>query len=187
MPKAGTSRSAGARNLANEIVASKNAPTTFPLAYVQMQLAHSLCQCSGHPKLNWRPRKLNTFADDLTNECFRRFDSSLRVELGEFRFHIDASLGQTPFSGRILAPPRSMQGPGCQALPDFKRARYDKTKRACGGAVPGLKPLRASPVRSQRKNLHNHGKGSQVRVGCVPLSELFSDCVDSVLNVYISR
>ena len=84
VPNAGTSQSASARNLANETVASKNATTKFLLAYVQMQLAHSLCQCSGHPKLNWRPRKLNTFVDDVTND--RRFDSSLRVELGEFRF-----------------------------------------------------------------------------------------------------
>ena len=66
-PKAGTSQSAGTRNLANET--SKNATTKFPLAYVEKQLVHSLYQCSGHPKLNWRPRKLPRFFQAHESIC----------------------------------------------------------------------------------------------------------------------
>ena len=33
-------------------------------------------------KLNWRPRELNTLADELTNEVFDHFDQSKRVHVG---------------------------------------------------------------------------------------------------------
>ena len=73
---------AGTDNLANETVTVKNNTSRFPLAYVQMQLSHSLYRCGGHLKLNWRPRELNTLADELTNEVFDHFDQSKRVHVG---------------------------------------------------------------------------------------------------------
>ncbi|CAE6970985.1 unnamed protein product [Symbiodinium sp. CCMP2592] len=73
--------SAGTDNLANETVTAKNSTLKFPLAYVQMQLSHSLYKCGGHLKLNWRPREVNTIADDLTNESFGAFDPNLRIHV----------------------------------------------------------------------------------------------------------
>ena len=73
---------AGADNLANETVTVKNNTSRFPLAYVQMQLSHSLYRCGGHLKLNWPPRELNTLADELTNGVFDHFDPARRVHVG---------------------------------------------------------------------------------------------------------
>ncbi|CAE7420359.1 Exosc3, partial [Symbiodinium sp. CCMP2456] len=59
--------SAGTDNLANELVTRRQGTTKFPLTYVYMQLQYDLFRCGGHMNLNWRPRELNTAADDLTN------------------------------------------------------------------------------------------------------------------------
>ena len=72
---------AGTDNLANETVTLKNSTNRFPLAYVQMQLSHSLYRCGGQLKLNWRPRELNTLADELTNEVFDHFDLAKRIQV----------------------------------------------------------------------------------------------------------
>ena len=72
---------AGTDNLANKTVAAKNSAARFPLAYVQMQLSHSLYKCRGHLKLNWRPRDLNVPADALTNELQDSFCAELRLNI----------------------------------------------------------------------------------------------------------
>ncbi|CAE7203224.1 unnamed protein product [Symbiodinium sp. CCMP2592] len=72
--------SAGTDNLANELVMRRQGTTKFPLTYVYMQLEYDLFRCGGHMNLNWRPRELNTEADDLTNERFSAFDLALRID-----------------------------------------------------------------------------------------------------------
>jgi len=71
--------SAGTDNLANELVTRRQGTTKFPLTYVYMQLQYDLFRCGGHMNLNWRPRELNTAADDLTNNRFDAFDMSRRI------------------------------------------------------------------------------------------------------------
>ncbi|CAE7244366.1 unnamed protein product [Symbiodinium sp. CCMP2592] len=72
--------SAGTDNLANELVMRRRGTTKFPLTYVYMQLEYALFRCGGHMNLNWRPRELNTEADDLTNERFSAFDLALWID-----------------------------------------------------------------------------------------------------------
>ena len=73
--------SAGADNLANELVLRSQSTAKFPLTYVYMQLEYDLYLCGGHMSLNWRPRELNVAADELTNSRFESFDLAKRIEL----------------------------------------------------------------------------------------------------------
>ncbi|CAE7826044.1 unnamed protein product [Symbiodinium sp. CCMP2592] len=119
--------SAGTDNLANETVTAKNSTLKFPLAYVQMQLSHSLYKCGGHLKLNWRPREVNTIADDLTNESFGAFDPNLRilVRLKDCDLSLLRKLSQhhdevSSWSQRgVCSAPSSLRK---------RKVKYDKTK-----------------------------------------------------------
>ena len=99
----------------------------FPLAYAQMQLSHSLYQSGGHLKLNWRPRELNTLADELTNEAFDHFDPAKRVHvsLDDLDFALLHRLVQHHSQ---ISSWRQKGVATSSKVGRAKRAKFDKTK-----------------------------------------------------------
>ena len=67
-------------NAGNTFAVRKLMSTKFPLCVMVMELASQLEQRGLDLQLHWIPRESNQPADDLTNNCFDRFDPARRID-----------------------------------------------------------------------------------------------------------
>ena len=72
---------AGTDNRSNEFLSWKRTTTRWPLMLVNLQLSSLLARGRLCLRLRWRPRELNTVADDITNSIFTQVDMTKQVPL----------------------------------------------------------------------------------------------------------
>jgi hypothetical protein len=99
---------AGVDNQAIHYLSRKQSSTKFPLAFVLMQTAVLQGNLNLRMDLQWRPRESNAEADSLTNQDFKGFDPTLRINadwkalhftlLDKLKPHLQAFLDEVRFN-----------------------------------------------------------------------------------------
>jgi len=124
----------GTDNKAAEALGIKRSSTKIPLTFVMMQLGVTLGMLQMRLDIQWRPRELNTEADDLTNQRLKSFDldRKIQVEWSDLPFSLLFKLVShtKSFQEEIQTNRALTSNAEGGSKPKFKRKRrtYEKTK-----------------------------------------------------------
>ena len=116
---------AGTDNRSNEFLSWKHTTTRWPLMLVNLQLSSLLAKGRLCLRLRWRPRELNTIADDITNSVFTQVDMAKQIPMSyaDIPTPIIHALWDTKVEfDELRAQAKSSAVPGAR-----KRKRQDKS------------------------------------------------------------